>query len=82
MFCCGSKESIEDFFDGVDKSGEEVAGKSKKHEARPKSKKVGYVWGKGMPPIGNEFLGNDFGSLAKTFREEWTQVVGFVQKLK
>jgi hypothetical protein len=43
MFCCGSKESIEDFFDGVDKSGEEVAGKSKKHEARPKSKKVGYV---------------------------------------
>ncbi len=70
MFCCGSKENIEDFLAGVDNSGEEVVGKSKKHESRLESKKVGYVWGKGMPPIGSEFLGSDFGSLGEAFREE------------
>jgi hypothetical protein len=43
MFCCGSKENIEDFLAGVDNSGEEVVGKSKKHESRLESKKVGYV---------------------------------------
>lgn len=77
MFCCGGR--VEDFFIGIDSSGEEV-GKNRKHRAWLKPKKVGYAWGKRMPPIKSELLGNNFGSFAKVLKEGRMQVVGFGQK--
>ncbi len=80
MVCCGRQENIEVFLVETNSSGEQVVRKSKKRGVGPKSKEVGYAWGKGMPPIGSEFLGSDFGSLAEVLKEGRTQVVGFGQK--